>query len=85
LLEGKNWDEAENRNEIGEDFEQREKFFGHISQEFSSSHAEFDLFSEREKHRGIQGFGVSIPPSTPPPPSDDLDKIIKDVKVNPQN
>jgi hypothetical protein len=54
LLEGKNWDEAENRNEISGDFEQGKKSFDKISQDFSSEHAGFDLFSEQKKRRGIQ-------------------------------
>jgi hypothetical protein len=54
LLEGKNWDEAENRNEIGGNFEQGEKTFGQISQGIGSEHASFDLFSEQKKRRGIQ-------------------------------
>lgn len=76
LLEGKNWDEAENRNEIGGDFEQGKKTFGQISQGFSSRHAEFDLFSEQKKLRGIQSNN---------PQQRSNSEIIQDIKNNPQN
>jgi len=54
LLEGKNWDEAENRNMFSGNFEQGEEAFSQISQGFGSKHANFDLFSEQKKRRGIQ-------------------------------
>jgi hypothetical protein len=58
LIEGKNWDEAENRGKISGNFEQGEEAFGHISQGFASKHSNFDLFSEQKKLRGIQGSQI---------------------------
>jgi len=76
LLEGKNWNEAENRNEIGGDFEQGQKAFSQISQGFGSEHANFDLFSEQKKRRGIQSNNPQQKTSA---------EIIQDVKNNPQS
>jgi len=76
LLEGKNWDEAENRDEIVGDFEQGKKVFSQISQGFGSEHASFDLFSEQKKRRGIQSTN---------PQQRTNSEIIRDVRQNPQN
>jgi len=54
LLEGKSWNEAENKDKISGNFEKGEKTLSQIFQNFTPKHDSFDLFSEQKKVRGVR-------------------------------